>query len=403
MRQAHGRPALVDAAGSVHVLQAAVELDRGSAYKERFLQNLIFEHPRCLPVDEIEPGFGELVPVCTELPTATGYIDNLLMTADGDLVIVEAKLWRNSEARREVVAQALDYAAALFKLDYAGLEAAVLKASFTKRDRPKRLYDLFDGPDAKDEPEFIDAVNANLRLGRALILVVGDGIRTEAAQLGALVQSQAGAHFTFAMVELRVFQMPEGTGLLVCPRTLAQTVMIHRAVVQIDDRRAIVVAPTADAAASSKEPPQTITTEQFFEAMAKINPALPDKLRVFLDRLALLGVNAEIRRSLNLKWDTPSGKEVNLAYITRQGPLWTDVSVASLPQVKDLAHAYVEDLAAALGLKVDREAFGEIWTVRDHHGHAPQIGVIADKLDLWAQAIERLLNRLRARLAGQEE
>jgi hypothetical protein len=213
------------------------------------------------------------------------------------------------------------------------------------------------------------------------------------------------------MVELRVFQMPDGIGLLVCPRTLVQTEMISRvvvqiddkrAVVQIDDRRAIVVAPTVDAAGSSKGPPETITTEQFFEAMAAINPAIPDKLRTFLDRVAQFEVRPEFRRSLNLKWDAPSGREVNLGYITRQGQVWTDVATTSLPDAKDLAHAYVEDLADAFGMEVDKTAFGDAWSIRSG-GHAPRIDQIADKLDLWTQVIERFLNRLRTRLAGQEE
>jgi hypothetical protein len=166
--------------------------------------------------------------------------------------------------------------------------------------------------------------------------------------------------------------------------------------------RGFDVAPTVDAAGSSKGPPETITTEQFFEAMAAINPAIPDKLRTFLDRVAQFEVRPEFRRSLNLKWDAPSGREVNLGYITRQGQVWTDVATTSLPDAKDLAHAYVEDLADAFGMEVDKTAFGDAWSIRSG-GHAPRIDQIADKLDLWTQVIERFLNRLRTRLAGQEE
>src|SRR3546814_16571370 len=45
---------------------------------------------------------------------------------------------------------------------------------------PTRLYDLVHGhPEALDEAEFIDAVSLNLRLGRMLAIVLGDGIRTD--------------------------------------------------------------------------------------------------------------------------------------------------------------------------------------------------------------------------------
>ena len=63
-------------------------------------------------MDQIEPGIGRLIPVCMELPLSVGPVDNLLVTPEGNVVMVEVKLWSNPEARRKVVAQALDYATA---------------------------------------------------------------------------------------------------------------------------------------------------------------------------------------------------------------------------------------------------------------------------------------------------
>ncbi len=50
-------------------------------------------------MDQIEPGIGPLVPVCMELPLHVGSVDNLFITPEGHLVVVEVKLWRNPEAR----------------------------------------------------------------------------------------------------------------------------------------------------------------------------------------------------------------------------------------------------------------------------------------------------------------
>jgi hypothetical protein len=50
------------------------------------------------------------VPICTELNTPAGPIDNFMVSPSGLPVLVECKLWRNPEARREVVSQILDYA-----------------------------------------------------------------------------------------------------------------------------------------------------------------------------------------------------------------------------------------------------------------------------------------------------
>src|SRR3546814_15736991 len=84
--------------------------------------------------------------------------------------------------RREVVAQALDYVAALSRMGYEAFETAVTRG----QQAPTRLYDLVHGhPEALDEAEFIDAVSLNLRLGRMLAIVLGDGIRrTEERRVG---------------------------------------------------------------------------------------------------------------------------------------------------------------------------------------------------------------------------
>ena len=400
MRQPHGQPVLVGTKDSNRL--DPVGLSGTGAFDEAWLQRLIHNHPECLPVEEIEPAFDELVPVCMELPTKHGPIDNLLMTPEGDLVLVEVKLWRNPEARRKVVAQALDYASCLFEMDYAELEQAALKGGFVGKDRPKRLYDVFAEHNPKEEAAFVDAVNANLKRGRALILVAGDGIRTEAVRLASLVQGHAGAHFTFALVELGVYRMPDGEGFLVLPRTLAQTEMISRAIVRIDDRRTFVVPdgrqPETPATAAPKPMAESMSADQFFEVLAKLNPSLPDKLRAFIARVEPLGVYSEFRKSLIFKWDPPEGKTISLGYIDRWGALWTqDVN---LNAHHDLSHQYLEELAAAIGAEVRRPADGKKWDVMVG-GHAPKITAFVDKLDRWAETMEYYLDRLKARIADQ--
>lgn len=63
------------------------------------------------------------------MPLAVGFIDNLYISPAGEVTVVEAKLWRNPEARRKVVGQILDYAAALASMSYEDLEDAVRDAN----------------------------------------------------------------------------------------------------------------------------------------------------------------------------------------------------------------------------------------------------------------------------------
>ena len=95
------------------------------AFSENWIQKLINDSPDILPISEIDMGFTPAISIGREVSTKVGYIDNLLVSPDGYLTIVETKLWRNPEARREVVGQILDYAKELSKWSFTDLDNAV--------------------------------------------------------------------------------------------------------------------------------------------------------------------------------------------------------------------------------------------------------------------------------------
>lgn len=102
----------------------------GEARREDVLRDLLFAQPAMLPVAEIDPAIGPLVPIARELNVPdVGRIDAFLADGRGHLVIVECKLWRNPQARREVVGQILDYARALARFSYDDLQREVSRAS----------------------------------------------------------------------------------------------------------------------------------------------------------------------------------------------------------------------------------------------------------------------------------
>ena len=80
---------------------------------EAWLRDTLFEHPEILPIRDIDPSFGPLIPLCKELRTDAGPLDIAYINQHGQLTLVECKLWRNPEARRKVVAQVLDYVRAI--------------------------------------------------------------------------------------------------------------------------------------------------------------------------------------------------------------------------------------------------------------------------------------------------
>lgn len=228
-----------------------------ATYNEDWLQTLLYQHPKVLPVRELEDAFDGLIPVCRELglPPA-GDADVVYVSPSGRPVIVEAKLWRNPEARRKVVSQVLDYAKELCKLDFEEFDKAVRVARqrMDGENPPKGLIEIMRAtqPDL-DEAGFRDSLVRNLRRGEILLLIVGDGIREGVGAITSFLEGHASLHFTFGLVEMAVFQMPDG-GQLVQPRVLAQSTIVRRVVVELsDDRMSARDEDVAEAEAKAEE------------------------------------------------------------------------------------------------------------------------------------------------------
>jgi hypothetical protein len=204
---------------------------------EAAIQDLVHRFPSCLPIAEIDPAFVGPIAVCRELKTSAGQIDNLLVTPSGMPVLVECKLWRNPEGRREVVGQILDYAKELSRWTCADLQREVSKRLGVQGNPLLELVRTV-APEV-DEIAFNDALSLNLRRGRFLLLIVGDGIREGVEAIAEYLQRHAGLHFSMGLVEMPLFRLPDG-GLLVTPRVLARTVSITRTVVAVPEKHELL-------------------------------------------------------------------------------------------------------------------------------------------------------------------
>jgi hypothetical protein len=203
---------------------------------EAYIQALVHEHPACLPIAEIDAMFSGPVPICTELNTPAGPIDNFMVTPSGLPVLIECKLWRNPEARREVVSQILDYAKELSRWSSSDVQREV---SHRLRSDGNPMLDMVRAVDPEvDEQQFNDGLTANLRRGRFFLLIVGDGIREGVEAIAEYLQLHAGLHFSLGLVELPIYVMPNGDRL-VAPRVLARTALVIRNVVAVPDGYAV--------------------------------------------------------------------------------------------------------------------------------------------------------------------
>jgi hypothetical protein len=260
---------------------ARVPLSTSGGRDERWLQELLFTHPELLPIDQIAPSAGQVVPVCRELalPKLTGsvFLDILGVTPAGRLVLVECKLWRNPQAKREVVGQILEYAALLRRWSYADLTAKLKSALGWSGQNP--LYDhVRRHTPSIGEGRFVDAVSRSLLLGDFDLLVAGDGIRSDLLAIADLLNGRQAGLSRLALVEIQLWADAEGRIVVVPAVALRTEVIEHRVVT--DRQGAPLAVVTAEELAAETQ------TEEIIERIA--DPGRPSPLaryRAFWQRL----------------------------------------------------------------------------------------------------------------------
>ena len=196
---------------------------------ETDLQELVHNHPDALPIAEIDPAFSGAISICREMNTPAGPIDNFLVTPSGLPVLVECKLWRTPQARREVVGQVLDYAKELARWTSADIEREA-----GRRGVPSVIDRVREYEPEVDEAAFNDTLTNSLGRGRCLLLIVGDGVREGVEAIFEHLADQGALHFSFGLVEMPVFELPNGARLAT-PRIIARTAVNVREVIQLPE------------------------------------------------------------------------------------------------------------------------------------------------------------------------
>lgn len=205
------------------------------AFSEAWLQETIRRYPQVLPVEDFGPVFHPLVPIGKEVPTSAGSIDNLFISHAGYLVLVETKLWRNPEAKREVVAQLIDYVTALSRLTYEELDALVKEYLRKYEGTTSSLQEWVEARLEPVDVGFQRRVSRNLKLGRCLLLIVTDQERPMVVDMLKRVNAHPALSMDMAVVELRPFKRvsrPE-EGILLVPYVAGRTEIVERSVVEV--------------------------------------------------------------------------------------------------------------------------------------------------------------------------
>lgn len=200
--------------------------------QEKWFQDLLFQNPEIIPVADVHPGSSRFIPICRELtiPKTGGssvYLDLFGVTPEGKLVLIECKLWRNPQARREVVAQALEYASLLRNWSYSDLSVRLQSMLNTRSDNP--LFDIYrkaDGP--LDEDAFHDQIARGLRAGDFLVIIAGDGIREDVLAIADHLNMNSGMATSLALAEFQMFMGPTGETVIIPHVPVRTDVLTHR-------------------------------------------------------------------------------------------------------------------------------------------------------------------------------
>lgn len=360
----NGQPILIQDNKSNNLNRIALN---EKAFSENWIQDLIHNNPDILPISEIDTGFTPAIPIGREVSTVAGSIDNLFISTEGYLTIVETKLWRNPQARREVVGQILDYAKELNKWTFTDLDNAVKKYNQLYNSNSDGLLatvrkhtELDEG----DERFFIDNVSKNLKRGRFLLLIVGDGIRESVEDMVEYLTQTPQLYFTLALVELQVFKLTQtDNSLIVIPQLVTRTREITRAIVKIEGNYAAdlkVNIETDLGTETTKEQTQahkrlTITAQDFFEQLEQnTDKEIVDFTKQIIKDSEDLGLYIEWNSgSFGIKLPDPqgSGVKIAIANIDRGGLFYLGFSKGQFEKLQlpmNISYSFAADTASLL-------------------------------------------------------
>lgn len=245
---------------------------REKDYDEKWLQEVIHDNPNILPIDEIDISFSPLISLGKEVSIKSGNIDNVFISPEGYITIIENKLWINPGARREVVGQIIDYAKDLNKLDFTEFDNKVKKSNSDNLG----IVDILKNEESiseQQEFELIDTISRNLRNGRFLLLIIGDGIKESVEEMTEYLVGYPQLQFTLALIEIQIYSFGEDPNkLLLIPQIITRTKEITRAVIKFEgnvkpENISVETRLNDDSIEKLNQASYSITAEEFFSEL----------------------------------------------------------------------------------------------------------------------------------------
>ena len=347
---------------------------------EDALQALLAEHPELLDGEQMRPGDPRRwILVTREQPiadTAGGSprwsLDHLVIDQDATPTLIEVKRGANSEVRRTVVGQMLDYAAHASRV----WTADELRRTFEGRPHAdERLADLL-GDEEPDADEFWDAVATNLAAGRLRLLFVADAIPDELAQVVEFLNRQMPDVEVLA-VEIKQFR-GESTQTLV-PRVIGR----------------LAAAPGRSASGGAR---RKLTREALLETLP--NEAVRGAAnRLFAIAEECGGWLQRLDASISIRAVSANGNRHTIALIYRRGGSFLGQKEFAFGcrgtnefgpgELRDFLEGWARQFEADDFARLAHEGVGAVWVVQ-YDDAVKHIDLLADRLRAALTEIRKL-------------
>ena len=182
------------------------ELDAPQAFQdEASLHRLIQENPNLLPL----AGSPRLAVLGSEVRLGNGYADILAVEPSGRPAIMEVKLAKNPEARKEIVSQILAYAAFLQGMSVESLEKVLLRKPSEIASSGSILGAVQDQDQegAVDADTFTASLQDYLDHGNFRLVLVLDEVSTELERIVAYLDGITVHALTIDVIALSIYDV----------------------------------------------------------------------------------------------------------------------------------------------------------------------------------------------------
>ena len=172
---------------------------------EATLHRLIAENPQLLPL----AGSPRLTVLGSEILLGNGYADILAVESSGRPAIIEVKLARNPQARRDVVSQVIAYAAFLHGFEVENLEQGPLRKPLADAGHGSILEAVKaqDQEGAVDADSFVESMQDFLDRGNFRLVLLLDEVSAELARIVAYLDAMTVQALTIDLMTLAVYEV----------------------------------------------------------------------------------------------------------------------------------------------------------------------------------------------------